>query len=135
MSFLLRALGNFGRSLFGGGGSGGGIINRVVQPALSRVNSFFTNVLGTDPKQNFAQTAMDNMVNKGINAAYDGIQRFSQSNWLQRKAPILAPYIGAAGDALKDRLQSGYSQLMGGGNSAGGGGGGAQPMDGVEKQM
>ena len=78
---------------------------------------------------------MDNFVDKGINAAYDGVQKFAQSNWLQRKAPILAPYVGAAGNALKDRLQNGYSQLMGGGSGGGGQMSMDQPMDGIERQQ
>jgi hypothetical protein len=70
MSFLLNALGNLGRNFLGSASS---FLGRVASPVLSRVGGFFSNMLGGDSKQGLGRSAMDSLVNRGINATMDGV--------------------------------------------------------------
>lgn len=42
---------------------------------------------------------------------FDGINRFSNSDWVQRKMPIAVPGLQSAGAWLKNRLDDGYSAM------------------------
>jgi hypothetical protein len=51
---------------------------------------------------------MDYLVDRGVNAAYDGVKKFAQSDTIKRKAPILSNLATDAATSLKDRLKGGY---------------------------
>lgn len=58
------------------------------------------------------RSAADHFMDRTINAGYGAAQKFASSDWVKRKMPMMAPHIGNAATALKDRLSGGYKELL-----------------------
>lgn len=102
MSALLGALGAVGGGLIK---KAGGYLFDKAKPLLGRIGSYFTKAFGGDEKAGqLGRSVMDNLYSRGVNAAYGGLSKFAQSDWLQRKAPIMAPAMGDAAAAFRDRM-------------------------------
>ena len=78
MSFLLNALGGLGRGLLN---RATGFISSVARPITSKIGSVFSNAFGM-AKNVLGNNAVENLYNKGVNAAMGGIHRFAQSDLL-----------------------------------------------------
>ena len=76
MSFLLSALGSLGSALLPKASS---FLGSMAAPFSSKIASHFTKKFEGG---GIGRTVMDGLYNTGVNAAYDGVQKFAKSDWL-----------------------------------------------------
>lgn len=99
---------SIGGSLRGFRHHGGGVMKSHGH-GIGRVGSRTFDQMGG---ASMGRTALDFVVNKAIDGSGNLINRFANSDYIKRKMPIAVSYLKNGSDALKDRLRSGYSDIM-----------------------
>lgn len=117
MSFLLSALGSIATPLIGRAGSW---LAKKTVPLLSKAGGWLSGVFGGGDKgKKMGQSAMNYVVDKALNTTYDAAHRFANSDFVQRRMPIVAPYMKEGAAEFRNRMRDGYSSILGTGATSG----------------
>ena len=101
MSYLRKAMGAAGNVLLG---VGGGYLFNAAKPYVKELR-------GTGAYN--AKTHFGDMsFHEGVNTAFDGVKKFAHSDFMQKRAPMVASGVMDAATVIKDRLSGGYKDMV-----------------------
>ena len=105
----MNALGSIGGNFLRN--AGGSLLKGAKSAAsglLNRITGHFTNMLGGGEAKKLGKTTTEHLYDKAFGAAYGGLQKFANSDFIRRKIPIIAPALQDVASEFKSRLQDGY---------------------------
>ena len=109
MSFLLKALGGLGGGFLG---KAAGFLSSKIAPFASKVAGYMGGLFSNPTVRSIGKSALDFAVNSAINKGSDYANQFSNSDFVRKRLPIVAPFIKDGAEALRNRLRDGYSDIM-----------------------